>query len=251
EGDLERRGEGVYDRVSGIGAHEVIVEAPEHDAELGMLSASGVGEDVRAWRDRIADLKRDERFRSVLGFKNRGAEAGATLEHPHSQLIATPVVPVVVTEEMENAGVYYRYRERCLVCDVLRQELDARVRLVIEGPHVVALAPFAARFPFEMWLVPRNHTAAFELADQSDLDDLAAVLRVALRKLDRVLTDPPYNLVLHSAPFGAAESPSYHWHVEIVPKLTGVAGFEIGSGFHINPVPPEDAARFLRDAPAS
>jgi UDPglucose--hexose-1-phosphate uridylyltransferase len=251
EGGLERRGEGMYDLMNGVGAHEVVIESPDHERELGDQPPEVVEEVLRAYRDRIADLKRDERFRSVTVFKNRGAEAGASLEHPHSQLIATPVVPLTLNDELDNAGAYYRFRERCLFCDIVQQELDARSRLVLAGEHVVALAPFAARFPFETWLLPRRHAAAFEDLKAEELHDLARVLRAVLAKLDRAIADPPYNLLLHSAPFGAGDSPSYHWHFEVVPKLVGMAGFELGSGFHINPVPPEDAARFLRDASAT
>ena len=250
EGELQRRGEGIYDLMNGVGAHEVVVESPDHDTELGMGSVAAVETVLRAYRERIADLKRDERFRCVIVFKNRGADAGASLAHPHSQLIATPVVPRVVSDEIDNASAYYRYRERCLFCDILREEAEARTRLVAESPSVLAFAPFAARFPFETWLAPRRHAAAFEQADDTVLRDLARVLHTVLRKLDRAIGEPPYNLLLHSAPFGAGESPSYHWHLEILPKLTNLAGFELGSGFHINPVPPEDAARFLRDTPA-
>jgi UDPglucose--hexose-1-phosphate uridylyltransferase len=247
EGELERRGHGIYDLMNGVGAHEVIIESPEHDQELGAQSAAGVEEVLRAYRSRVADLRRDPRFRSVTLFKNRGPEAGATLEHAHSQLIATPVVPLTVTAELDHAHAYFRYRERCLFCDILRQESEARDRLIVEGQHVVAFAPFAARFPFETWIMPRRHGSVFEDVDDVVLRDLAVVLRSVLRKLDRSIGDPPYNLFVHSAPFATGESPSYHWHFEIMPTLTGVAGFELGSGFHINPVPPEDAARFLRD----
>jgi UDPglucose--hexose-1-phosphate uridylyltransferase len=250
EGDLERRGAGVYDLMNGIGAHEVIVESPDHERGLGRLPPAAVEEVLRAYRQRIIDLGGDERFRSVLVFKNHGAEAGASLAHPHSQLIATPVVPVTVFDELQGARVHHDYRERCLFCDIVRQETEERTRLVVETERVVAFAPFAARLPFETWLLPRRHAAAFEHAADEDLRDLAVALAGVLGRLDRALGDPPYNLVLHSAPFGFGESPSYHWHVEIVPKLVGVAGFELGSGFHINPVPPEDAARLLRDAAA-
>jgi UDPglucose--hexose-1-phosphate uridylyltransferase len=248
EGDLERRGQGLYDVMNGLGAHEVIVESPDHDASLATLPTTSVELVLSAYRDRILDLRRDERFRSVVVFKNHGAEAGATLEHAHSQLIATPVVPLVVAEEVHLARSYHDYRERCLFCDILRQELEERQRLVAEGEHVVAFAPFAARFPFETWLLPRRHAAAFEHAGAAELRDLAGVLRAVLARLATAVDDPPYNLILHSAPFGAAESRSYHWHVEITPKLTALAGFELGSGFHINPLAPEDAARALREA---
>jgi UDPglucose--hexose-1-phosphate uridylyltransferase len=247
EGELERRGQGLYDLMNGIGAHEVIVESPDHDANLGTLPLAAVEQVVTAYRERILDLRKDARFRSVIVFKNHGHEAGASLAHTHSQLIATPVVPLIVAEEVQQARAYYDYRERCLFCDILRQELEERHRLVAESEHVVAFAPFAARFPFETWILPRRHAAAFEHANAQQLRDLAAMLRTVLGRLARAVDDPPYNLILHSAPFGSAESPSYHWHLEITPKLTAGAGFELGSGFHINPMPPEDAARILRE----
>jgi UDPglucose--hexose-1-phosphate uridylyltransferase len=248
EGEFERRGLGVYDLMNGLGAHEVIVESPDHERGLGRLPTAAIEEVLRAYRARIADLKRDDRFRSVLVFKNHGAEAGATLEHPHSQLIATPVVPVTLGDELHGARAYHDYRERCLFCDIVRQETQERTRLVVESGGIVGFAPFASRMPFETWLLPRRHAAAFEQTADDELRDLAAVLGAVLGALDRTLGDPPYNLLLHSAPFGAGESPSYHWHFELLPKLVGLAGFELGSGFHINPVPPEDAARLLRDA---
>jgi UDPglucose--hexose-1-phosphate uridylyltransferase len=250
EGELERRGLGIYDLMNGVGAHEVIVESPDHERGLAALPVSAVAEVLGAYRDRIEDLKGDERFRSVLVFKNHGVEAGASLEHPHSQLIATPVVPLVVADELHFARSYHGYRERCLFCDILTQELESRSRLVAEGEHVVAFAPFAARVPFETWIMPRRHAAAFEQSDAELLRDCAGVLRAVLRKLDRAVGDPPFNLLLHSAPFGSSDNPSYHWHFEIMPKLTGIAGFELGSGFTINPVPPEDSARMLRDTAA-
>ena len=250
EGELDRRGEGIYDLMNGVGAHEVIVESPEHEGGIERMPPAALEEVLRAYRSRIADLKRDDRLRSVLVFKNHGAEAGATVDHAHSQLIATPVVPLVVADELHQARAYHGYRERCLFCDILRQETEQRARLVADSGRVVAFAPFAARVPFETWVLPRPHGAAFEHIADDLLHELAGVLGTVLGRLRRVLDDPPYNLVLHSAPFGVGESPSYHWHFEILPKLTGLAGFELGSGFNINPVPPEDAARLLREPPA-
>ena len=251
EGELERRGHGVYDLMNGVGAHELIVESPEHRLGLADLAPSAVVDVLRAYRARILDLRGDGRFRSVLVFKNHGAEAGATLAHPHSQLIATPVVPVAVADELHGARAYHDYRERCLFCDIAQQETAERLRIVTENERMVAFAPFASRFPFELWVLPRRHRAAFELVDDAELAAFADGLVAVLRRLRDALDDPPYNLVLHSAPFGAEESPSYHWHLEILPKLVGLAGFELGSGFHINSVPPEDAARTLREHAAS
>ena len=248
EGDLERRGHGLYDLMNGIGAHEVIVESPRHEDTLARLTVSAVEDVVRAWRDRIVDLKRDHRFRAIVVFRSYAAADGAATLHSHSQLLATPTPSRVVNDELHHARAYHDYRERCLFCDILHQETDERSRLVIDGDHVVAFAPFAARVPFETWLLPRRHAAAFEHSSAGELRDLARSLRGVLRRLDRALGDPPFELTLHSAPFADGESPYYHWHVEIMPTLPLPAGAERGSGFSLNPMPPEDAARFLRDA---
>lgn len=250
EGELERRGRGIYDLMNGIGAHEVIVDSPDHERGLDALPPEAVEDVLCAYRDRLADLRRDERFRYAIVFKNHGAEAGATLEHPHSQLVATPVVPLHVTDELQNARAYHGYKERCLFCDILRQELEERVRIVGETDHVVAFAPFAARFPFETWLLPRRHTAAFERVEPAELRDAARLLRDVLRKYTRAIGDAPYNFWLHTAPFDAGESHFYHWHFEVIPRLGRGAGLEWGGGMHVNPMPPEDAARVLRETAA-
>ena len=248
EGELGRRGEGVYDVMSGVGAHEVVIESPDHDATLAALPQAAVEDVVRAYRDRLVDLRRDGRLRSAIVFKNHGARAGASLEHPHSQIIATPIVPLAVADELHQARAYFDYRERCLYCDILYQETTERVRVVAETTDAVAFAPYAPRFPFETWIMPRRHAAAFDQATDAELAALATVLRDVLGRLDRVVADPPFNMILHTVPFGGEASPSYHWHVEIVPTLTAAAGFEVGTGFHINPMPPEEAARLLREA---
>lgn len=247
EGDLERRGHGLYDVMNGIGVHEVIVESPDHDRDLGSLPLPAVEDVLRAYRDRIMDLKRDGRFRAIVIFKTHGLAAGAALDHPHSQLLATPILPAVLGEELLQARAYHDYRERCLLCDILQQELDDGTRLVEVGEHVVAFAPFAARNPFETWIAPRRHAAAFESVWAAEQHDLATVLHSVLGRLHRTLDDPPFTLLLHSAPFAEVESPAFHWHVEIVPHLLPTSGFDGASGFPVNPLLPEDAARFLRE----
>jgi UDPglucose--hexose-1-phosphate uridylyltransferase len=246
EGALERRGEGVYDLMSGVGAHELIVESPAHDVKLADLPATAVGEILGACRTRIRALRQDPRLRAALLFKRHDPDAIGRARHPQCELLATPVVSEPVVQEMEQAKIYHDYRERCLFCDILRQELDAGLRLVAESEHAVALAPFAARAPFEVWLLPRRHRAAFEDVEDAEQADVAALLRTVLRKLDRTIGDPAFELVLHSAPFGDAGSPAYHWHVEIVPAV--VTGDRGSVGLVVNPMPPEDAARFLREA---
>ena len=248
EGALDRRGQGLYDLMNGVGADEVLVESPDHDAKLADLAPAAVEDVVRAFRDRLVELKRDPRFRAALLFKRHAVDAPGRLGHPHARLLATPIVPREVLEELDHARAYYDYRERCLFCDILRQELEERSRLVVESEHMLALAPFAARFPFETWLFPRRHAAGFEHAAEPEQRDLAGVLRTVLRRLDRAIGNPSFTLVLHGAPFQEAESPSYHWHVEITPLLLH-ADPAWSHGLPVNAVPPEDAARFLRDTP--
>ncbi|MGB9605318.1 MAG: galactose-1-phosphate uridylyltransferase [Bryobacteraceae bacterium] len=248
EGDFNRQGEGVYDRMNGIGAHEVIIETPDHNATLADLPEKRVEDVFWAFRDRIMDLKKDRRMQYVLVFKNHGESAGASLEHSHSQLIALPVIPRRVQEELEGARRYFEFKDRCVFCDIIRQEADTGARVVLETQAFLVICPFAARFPFELWILPRRHHSHFEETDPAAMANLAWVMRVALRKLDRVLEWPPYNFIIHTAPVQEAPKEYYHWHIELAPRLTRIAGFEWGSGFYVNPTPPEESARFLREA---
>ncbi|HTU00945.1 MAG TPA: DUF4931 domain-containing protein, partial [Candidatus Sulfotelmatobacter sp.] len=199
------------------------------------------------FHDRVLDLKRDQRFRYILIFKNYGRAAGASLEHPHSQLIATPIIPKRVREELDGAKEYYDYKERCVFCDIVRQELSQGLRVISENDDFVAIAPFAARFPFETWILPKAHRAFFEDGEKHEYVSLSRLLRDVLLRMEKVLTNPPYNLIIHSTPLRETDSRYFHWHIELMPKLTHVAGFEWGSGFYINPTPPEEAAKYLRD----
>jgi UDPglucose--hexose-1-phosphate uridylyltransferase len=243
---LERRAEGIYDRMNGVGAHEVIVDSPDHVKELSELAPEQIERVLRAYRERIHDLSQDLRIRYTLVFKNHGERAGASLAHGHSQLIATPIVPQVVAEELEGSLEHYRRTERCVYCDMIDQERRSGVRLVRECDRLVAIQPFAARYPFETWILPRRHAAAFESSEPEDLRALAAMLRDLLGRIGRALDRPHYNYVLHTAPCREPDLPHYHWHLEITPQRTAMAGFEWGSGFFINPTPPEEAAEYLR-----
>jgi UDPglucose--hexose-1-phosphate uridylyltransferase len=246
EGELEPSGEGLYDRISGVGAHEVIIESPDHGAALATLPLEQIVDVLRAYRDRMRDLRRDPRFEYVIVFKNHGERAGASLEHPHSQLIATPTVPSTVEEELQGALRHFRIKKRCIWCDIVHQERRGGGRVVVDGGGFVALAPFAPRFPFETWILPAEHRSSYEELDGPGLAALAQVLREVLGRMRRVLEDPPYNFMLHSAPLRGEALDLYHWHLEIIPKLTPMAGFEWGTGCFINPTPPEVAAQFLR-----
>jgi UDPglucose--hexose-1-phosphate uridylyltransferase len=248
EGELDRRGEGMFDKMNGIGAHEVIIETPDHAAQWWDLDADHLVEVLRAYRARMLDLARDPRFKYILVFKNQGEAAGATLEHPHTQLIATPIIPTWVKEELTGARDHYRLKERCIYCDIIRQEIDEAKRLVTATDQFVVFEPFAPRFPYETWIMPRRHASSFEGGPEDQLVPLAGMLRDVFVRLHGVLGTPPYNMVIHTAPVGDPFLLHFHWHIEIMPKIVHAAGFEWGSGFHINVVPPEDASRRLREA---
>jgi len=246
-GDISRTGEGIFDKMNGIGAHEVIIETPDHELSLSTMPLRAVEDVLWAYHARMGDLKNDRRFKYALIFKNEGDIAGASLEHSHSQLIALPIVPKTVHEEKESARRYFEYKERCLFCDIISQELLTRRRVVYENDSFLAVAPFAPRAPFETWILPRTHASSFGPV-AGHFDDLAEVLQGVLSQIDRTLAIPPYNFMIHTSPFTEEHNEYYHWHIEIVPKLTKIAGFEWGSGFYINPTPPEEAAKYMREA---
>lgn len=247
EGELARQGEGVFDKMNGIGAHEVIIETPQHDLTLATLPTKNIEDVLWAFRDRMLDLKKDPRFRYILIFKNHGEAAGASLEHTHSQLIALPIVPRSIREQVDGAKQYYDYKERCIYCDIIRQEMESKTRVVAENEDYITLSPYAPRFPFETWILPKRHEAFFEQSSPRNFETLAKAIKTLLSCTDRVLDCPAYNLVLQSAPLRESQLESFHWHIEYMPRLTRIAGFEWGTGFYINPVPPEDAARYLRE----
>jgi len=248
EGELNREGEGIYDKMNGIGAHEVVIETPLHYETIATLPLKAVKDVLWAYRERMTDLRRDQRLRYVLVFKNHGVAAGASLEHSHSQIIALPIVPRRVAEEMEGAQNYFHYKERCVFCDIIRQELQQKNRLIIENQAFLSIAPFASRFPFETWILPKTHYPVFEHMEPPLYEQAAQILSETLHRLRQVLNDPPYNYIIHTSSFSDLENDQYHWHFEIMPKLTKLAGFEWGTGFYINPTPPEEAAQYLREA---
>ncbi|MBI4227221.1 MAG: galactose-1-phosphate uridylyltransferase [Candidatus Omnitrophica bacterium] len=248
EGDLNRAGEGVYDLMNGIGAHEVIIETPDHLKDLADLSDAEIEQVIRAYQTRSLDLRGDRRFQYLLIFKNYGETAGASLVHAHSQLIALPIVPKRVKEELQCADHYFEYKDRCVFCDMIQQESDDRERVVLETAEFICFAPFVSRFPFELWIMPKAHAADFGQITEAQIVDLAGVMRHTLQRVKRTLHDPSYNFLIHTAPVTDHIRGEYHWHLEMMPRLTRVAGFEWGSGFYINPTPPEAAANYLRES---
>jgi UDPglucose--hexose-1-phosphate uridylyltransferase len=258
EGDLARQGVGLYDKMRGVGAHEVVVETPHHALHMGDMEVSQLEEVLTLSQDRVRDLGRDARFKYVLLFKNHGLAAGATLAHPHMQIIATPVTPRAIAVELDSAREHFHLKERCIFCDMIEQEIQARERMVSLDEHFAVVAPFASRFPFELLVIPRAHNHAFTDESKATVAALARTLKETLARLKSVLRDPPFNFVLHAAPntettvkrrhYWDTLAFDFHWHIEILPRLTRVAGFEWGTGFYVNPTAPEEAAAFLRDA---
>ena len=249
EGDLNRRGLGVFDMCNGVGAHEVIIETPDHQRQMADLSLAEMRQVVAAYRARSLDLRGDRRLKYTLIFKNYGLLAGASLEHAHSQLIALPIVPKRVQEELRGAQRYFEFRERCVYCDMLAQEMVEGERVIADNRSFVALCPFTSNFPFELWILPKDHAADFGTIGPDASEDLARILKETLARLRTALHDPPYNFIIHTAPIEPREREEYHWHLELIPKLTKIAGFEWGTGFYINPTSPEHAAAVLRETP--
>jgi len=249
EGNIDRRGQGVYDLSNGVGAHEVIVETPYHNKDFPDLLVPEISGVFNLCCQRMLDLERDKRLKYILLFKNYGLAAGASLEHPHTQLIALPMVPKSVKEELEGAQKYYRYRERCIFCDMIRQEIDQQERIVLENRNFLAFCPFVSRFPFEIWIMPKRHTSLFSQTQGEEMADFSAILKTVIAKIKKLFGDTSYNFMIHSAPMNSdgAAAESFHWHLEFMPKLTRIAGFEWGTGFYLVPTPPEVAAKFLRD----
>jgi UDPglucose--hexose-1-phosphate uridylyltransferase len=257
EGKLTREVEGVFEKMNGFGVHEVVIETPQHDLGMADYPLGHLEEIIRAFLSRLIELEKDPRFRYVMIAKNHGGAAGATLIHSHSQLIAAPIIPPVVSTELNSARGYYREKGRCLLCDVIEQELGAEERIVSQNDDLMTVAPFASQVPFELLIVPKKHQHAFAEIMESEIASLAWALKDALTRLKLTLEDPAYNLAFHIAPNTNAQPPSEgwstleivsHWHIEVIPRLIQSHGFERGMGFYVNFTPPEEAASYLREA---
>ena len=233
-------------RRDGLGAHEVIIESPRHAVSLTDLEESEVTEALRVYKDRIVSLKRESRFAYALVFKNVGAQGGASVEHVHSQLLATPFVPDRTKSELDRAEAYRKKRGTCLRCDLIASE-NAAGRAVLETDHFSAYAPFASRLPYETHVLPRRHGSRFEETEEAHLADLARCLRDVLGRIERAASRRAYNVLVHTAPLNEGPLDHFHWYIEILPRLTRTAGFEWGTGITINTVSPEAAARRLRE----
>ncbi len=247
EGDLDKRGEGMYDLTNGVGAHEILIETPDHKRDLVDLTIEEIVEVIKKYKSRSLSLARDKRFKYILIFRNYGASAGASVEHAHSQIIALPMVPKNVLDELNGVQNYYGYRGRCVFCDMIDQENQDKERIVVENKDFICFCPFVPRFPFESWILPKEHSTQFCDTSDEQKYSLACTLKEILLRNKICLGNPSYNFYLHNAPVNYDKEVSFHWHIEIIPKLTRVAGFEWGTDFYVVPTPPKVAARYLKE----
>ncbi|MEW6201160.1 MAG: galactose-1-phosphate uridylyltransferase [bacterium] len=246
EGERKRTIKGVERSMSGVGIHEVIIETPLHNKTTALLSTQEVTDIINAYRNRHETISSDPRIELVIIFKNHGESAGTSLEHPHSQLIATPIVPSQIRHRLEDALVFSDDYGQCVYCQMLRDELNEKIRLIEENDYFAAFILYAAASPFHIWIMPKRHMACFSLITDEETSALAATLGSVLKKLYYGLGDPDFNYVIRSVPIGLKTAPYFHWYLSIVPRLSKAAGFELGSGMFINTSLPEQSAEFLR-----
>lgn len=256
EGSLERRGQGLYDMMNGVGAHEVVIETERHSLSPCDQTAENLKAVFTAFRQRALDLYRDQRFEYIMIFKNHGMRAGASLDHPHSQLVALPIVPKRVLEELEGAVLHWKDKKRCIFTDIIDQEKMTGERLVYSNDRIAVFCPYASLVPFETWILPKRQQPAYRQATDEDIAALADAMSVLLKKYCKALGENfDYNYIIHTIPSDAwcrenmpLAFSAYSWHIEFYPKLTKSAGFEWGTEFYINHTLPEDAAKCLREA---
>ena len=246
-GPATRREEGpLFREMVGVGSHEVIVETPRHNEYTSLMESSHIGQILQAFQARYQILMEDPQIKYICLFKNHGSRAGTSLEHPHCQLVATPVAPLLIRKKYEIAMAHYDETGRCLYSDILDQERANGSRLLFESQHFVVFHPFASRLPYETWIVPIHRESSFGHIQPEELVDLATVLKITLYSLYQGLGNPDFNFIIHSSPTDDATKDYFLWHIQILPRTTTIAGFELGSGIFINSMLPEDSAAYLR-----
>ena len=245
EGEFDRRPEGMYDVMEAIGAHEIVVESHEHHQNLATMDPHQIGKVLLGHKERIIDLEKDRRFQQFLIIKNY---PGVFNRHPHSHILAMPVIPRRIDEELWGIQDYYQRKERCIFCDIIREEISMKKRVVLETVHFLVFSPFASRYPFETWIIPKVHSSDFHHITEEETADLSVAIQSLFLCFYRLLSDPPYSFALHTSPVqGRFHRSEYHWHIETRLRIGLREGFEWGTGFFVNPTPPEDAAAYLRD----
>lgn len=254
EGDLGRRGDGMYDKMNSIGADEIIIESPDHSVRPEDIGLEQMVRVIITYRERMVDLDKDPRFRYTLIYKNSGREAGAIFSHPVSHLTSTPVIPKRVKDELDGAKQYFAYKERCIFCDIVREELRVGSRVILETRDFIAFCPYASKFPFESWIVPKKHNCAFQDIKIDEIEDMAIILSSVLKRLRAAFGELSFNYFIHSAPMTIPRKnhwhtlgEDFHWHLELMPRLLKTTGFQWGAGLYVLPTSPEYAAKYLKE----
>jgi len=232
--------------MAGIGVHEVIVENPRHDLTTALLTVVEVTDILLVYRQRYLEIRKYPHIETIIIFKNHGESAGTSLEHPHSQIAATPVVPSLFRSRIDAAIRYFDDTGECLFCRTLDDELASGERVIFESAYFVAFIPYAALSPFHIWIFPRRHSSSFDDITDAEITDLAYTLKTVLAKLYYGLNDPDYNYNIRSVPTAERATKYFHWYMAIIPRVSKQAGFELGSGMFINTALPEESAEFLR-----
>lgn len=245
-GERMRQSQGIHHSLSGVGFHEVIIEHPRHDLTTALLDIEDIANIIRVYRQRYADIRQDPRIETIIIFKNHGSAAGTSIEHPHSQLAATPIVPYQLRIRSQEAIRYYDDTGECIFCRNLQDELEAKERLIVENKHFVAFIPYAALSPFHTWIFPRRHYSSFDQINDEEVIDLGKTFKEVLSKIYYGLNNPDYNYTIRSCPTAESRTDYFHWYIAIVPRTTVTAGFELGTGMYINTSLPEESAKFLR-----
>jgi len=245
EGEFDRRPEGMYDVMDAIGAHEIVVETPEHHQNLATMESNQIEKILTAYQERLIDLEKDRRFEQFLILKNY---PGVFNRHSHSHIMAMPVIPRRIDEEIWGALDYYKRKERCIFCDIIKEEISAKKRVVLETVHFLVFCPFASRYPFETWIIPKAHAPDFHRLTAEEAGDFSVAIQTLFIRFYKLLSDPPYSIAFHTSPVQSRfHRTEYHWHFEARLRIGLREGFEWGTGFFVNPTPPEDAAAYLRE----
>jgi len=246
KGQLNRQKKGIYERMNGVGAHEVIIETPHHVKDLFSFEPKEIEKIIWIYRRRLIALMKDPRFEYVLIFKNKGQKAGASFSHSHSQVIATPLIPKDIKEKLQSSKKYFDSEKKCIFCEIISEEINLKKRVLWDDENLLSFCPFASRFPYEMCILPKAHCSDFRKIDESIVKSLAIMLKKCINALNKILPGISYNYIIQTSPFSKSNLKYYHWHIEIIPRFTRIAGFEWGTGIYINHVPPEDAAKHLK-----
>ncbi len=245
-GERVRRVEGIYRSMTAVGFHEVIIENPIHNRTIALMADDEITDLLKVYRHRYKEIKKDGRIEAIILFKNHGESAGTSVAHPHSQLVATPIVPNQIRSRIDESIRYFDDTGECVCCRTVQDELHAKERLIFQSKNFVAFIPYAALSPFHIWIFPLRHASSFDEINDFEIKDLSKCLKAVLAKLYYGLNNPDFNYSVRSIPTRDIHTEYFHWYITIVPRVTKTAGFEIGSGMYVNTALPEESAEFLR-----